>query len=407
MAKPVKRKIKAVKRNYWKEEEETLLRQWADKAQCYQWMHNRAREVYQRKNAWYTIPVIIISTITGTANFAQDRFSDKAKEYVVITIGTMSIIAGIITTIYQFLKISEINEGHRVALLSWGKFHRNIESELRRHPLDRTSASELIKMSKEEYNRLVEISPFIPKKVLNEFNKKFKKNKELTKPEIGNVLNTMDIFTMNKKERQLMVDELNDNIKINNKSIIKKEEKKNNQMDKFRNSFYSLNNRFPTKEETNKHMIFINEDEYNSNSEPDSENSIDLEKGKIEGLELKIGLPYPTAHLGDETIDSTEAESSEGGDSEEGGSVEAESSEGGGSEEGGSEGGGSVEVESSEGGGSEGGGSEGGGSEGGGSEGGGSEGGGSEGGGSEGGGSEVGSDDKGSLKSNISTEIML
>ena len=28
-------------------------------------------------NAWYTIPVIIISTITGTTNFAQDRFSDE------------------------------------------------------------------------------------------------------------------------------------------------------------------------------------------------------------------------------------------------------------------------------------------------------------------------------------------
>ena len=61
--------------------------------------------------------------------FAQERFSEEVREYVVITIGSLSI-AGIITTIYQFLKISEINEGHRVALLSWGKFHRNLESEL-------------------------------------------------------------------------------------------------------------------------------------------------------------------------------------------------------------------------------------------------------------------------------------
>ena len=26
------------KRDYWKEEEELLLRSWADKAQCYQWL---------------------------------------------------------------------------------------------------------------------------------------------------------------------------------------------------------------------------------------------------------------------------------------------------------------------------------------------------------------------------------
>ena len=281
------RKSKQVKRNYWKEEEEQMLKQWADKAQCYQWMHNRSRQIYQSKNAWYTIPVIIISTITGTANFAQERFSDEIKQYVVISIGTLSIIAGIITTIYQFLKISEINEGHRVALLSWGKFHRHIETELRRHPLDRTGASEMIKFSKEEYNRLVEISQFITKKVLKEFNKKFKKNKELTKPEIGNVINSMDIYKMNIDDRQKMIDELNENIISKNNAILKKEQKIETQIDKFKKSFYSLNHRNPTREEIDKHMKFLGED--NFNSDVDSDNSNDLEMGVVEDVNLEIG----------------------------------------------------------------------------------------------------------------------
>ena len=281
------RKSKQVKRDYWKEEEEQMLKQWADKAQCYQWMHNRSREIYQSKNAWYTIPVIIISTIAGTANFAQDRFADNIKEYVVISIGTLSIIAGIITTIYQFLKISEINEGHRTALLSWGKFHRNIDSELRRHPLDRSGASEMIKFSKEEYNRLVEISPYIPKKVLGEFNNKFKKNDSLTKPEIGNVINSMDIYEMDLEERQKMIDELNDTIISKNNALLKKEQKIETHIDKFKKSFYSLNNRNPTKDEIDKHMIFLNEDNYNS--EGDSDNSNDLENGPVEDINLEIG----------------------------------------------------------------------------------------------------------------------
>ena len=92
------------KRNYWKQEEEDLLKNWAEKAKCYHWIHNKSREIYQRKNAWFTIPVIIISTIVGTANFAQDRFNEEVRPYIVITIGSLSIIAGIITTIYQFLK---------------------------------------------------------------------------------------------------------------------------------------------------------------------------------------------------------------------------------------------------------------------------------------------------------------
>ena len=79
------------KRNYWKTEEENLLKHWADKAQCYQWMHSRSHNVYSRKNALFTIPVIIISTITGTANFAQDRFPDNIKAYVVMSLSLIHI----------------------------------------------------------------------------------------------------------------------------------------------------------------------------------------------------------------------------------------------------------------------------------------------------------------------------
>jgi len=228
-------KNKKQTRDYWKAEEEIIIQEWADKAQCYQWMHARCREIYQSKNAWYTIPVIIISTITGTANFAQDRFSDNVKEYVVMGIGSMSIIAGIITTIYQFLKISEYNEGHRVASISWGKFYNNLKTTALRHPLDRMSPTEAIKIYKEEYDRLIEVSPDILPKVLTKFNNQFKKNSELVKPEIGNKLHTTKIYEMDDKDRQKMIDTIN-NVKTNKKFV---------------NTFFNLNGRTPSEDELN------------------------------------------------------------------------------------------------------------------------------------------------------------
>ena len=200
------------KRNYWKEEEENIIKQWSDKALCYQWMHTRCREIFKKKNAWFTIPVIIISTITGTANFAQDRFSDDIRDYAVVGIGTLSIMAGIITTIYNFLQISELNEGHRVASLSWGKYHNNLKTELCRHPLDRIDSKLAIKMYGEEYDRLIEVSPEIIKKILTLFNKKFKKNEVLVKPDICNKLQTTNIYSITDEERINMIKELtNDN----------------------------------------------------------------------------------------------------------------------------------------------------------------------------------------------------
>lgn len=196
-------------REYWKVEEENIIKEWCDKALCYQWMHSRCREKYQKKNAWYTIPVIIISTITGTANFAQDRFSDEVQPYVVMAIGSLSIIAGIITTIYQFLQISELNEGYRAASISWNKLHNNLKTLISRHPLDRIEPTQALKLYKDEYDHLCEISPPIIKDVIKQFNSKFKKVDGLSTPEICSSLLPTTVYDLSDIERDMIKDKLN------------------------------------------------------------------------------------------------------------------------------------------------------------------------------------------------------
>ena len=67
----------------WHKEHENILIEWADKAMCYRWLHSKAHNLFSYKNAWFTIPVIVISTCTGTANFAQDRVHSDYRNYVV------------------------------------------------------------------------------------------------------------------------------------------------------------------------------------------------------------------------------------------------------------------------------------------------------------------------------------
>ena len=239
-------------RDYWKEEEEKIIKQWSDKALCYQWMHSRCREIYQKKNAWFTIPVIIISTITGTANFAQDRFSDDIKQYVVMGIGTLSIIAGIVTTIYQFLQISELNEGYRAAAISWNKFHNTLKILISRHPLDRIPPIHAIKLYKDEYEHLCEISPPIVKTVLKQFNSKFKKNLDLTKPEICSNLTSTSIFEITDNEREQIKNKAN-NINKNPKLM---------------ETFFNLNGRDASEDEI--HILQQNIDAEDSNNDNDN-----------------------------------------------------------------------------------------------------------------------------------------
>ena len=179
----------------WKEYHENILVDWADKAICYRWLHSKSCNKYTYLRNIYTIPVIILSTLTGTANFALERIPQEYQGYCQIGIGSLNILAGIITTISQFLKINELSEAHRVSCISWDKFYRNIRVELVKSPDDRINVAYLIKSCKDEYDRLMETSPDIDNTIINEFHKTFKTklNKEgsihtaiksLNKPEI-------------------------------------------------------------------------------------------------------------------------------------------------------------------------------------------------------------------------------
>ena len=181
----------------WSVEHERILAEWADKAMCYRWLHTKANGLYSSLNAWYTIPCIIISTLAGTANFAQTRVPQEYQAIFTMGVGAINIAGGIISTIQQFLKITQLNEAHRVSSISWDKFYRNIKIELTKHPNERIAVSHMLKMSKEEFDRLMETSPVIPDKIIASFKKSFSDSPEfaiISKPEICDVLISTDKF---------------------------------------------------------------------------------------------------------------------------------------------------------------------------------------------------------------------
>jgi hypothetical protein len=235
----------------WTPEHEGILIEWADKAMCYRWLHSKSYNLFARLNAWYTIPVIIISTITGTANFAQERVPVAYQNYFAMVVGTFSIAAGIITTIQQFLKITQLNEAHRVSSIAWDKFYRNIKIELAKHPMERMDVRQMIKMSKEEYDRLMETSPNIPEKIVGEFKVNFNKHstfERIVKPEICDILiptNDQRNPWYNEENRAKQASEAIKN-KISKQNKIKRLQTDQNKMvSDFINLFKSLNNREP------------------------------------------------------------------------------------------------------------------------------------------------------------------
>jgi hypothetical protein len=172
----------------WHPQQEKILKSWGEAAACYRYMHYQAYCSFKNLSMKFTIPLIIVSTITGTANFAQETFPPTVQPYVPSAIGGLNLITAIATTIMQFLKINELMEGHRVASVQYGKLSRTIRLELTLPLAERTqNGTIMIENMRAEYDRLIEQSPNVPKQMIDAFEREFPDDNAFFKPEIMHI----------------------------------------------------------------------------------------------------------------------------------------------------------------------------------------------------------------------------
>jgi hypothetical protein len=180
----------------WSFEIEELLSSWGEISMCYAYLHNFSQRKYKKKYHHLQIPIIILSTLTGTANFATDSYVPKDfQQGFSAGVGSFNIMCGILGTLLAFLKYAEIYEGHRISALAWSKLGRAIEIELSLHDKKRKPCRDFLKVCRAEYDNLLESSPNIDLDIIQMFNKKFKDDyPEVSKPIICNGLKSIKPF---------------------------------------------------------------------------------------------------------------------------------------------------------------------------------------------------------------------
>ena len=166
-----------------------------------------------------------------------------------MVVGGFNILAGIITTIQQFLKITQLNEAHRVSGIAWDKFYRNVKIELAKHPSERMHAMQMLKICKEEFDRLMETSPVIPDKIILAFKTAFKNSEafeRIIKPEICDVLVSTDSYRnpwFNEENRDKRLAEVMRGQTLKENQLRRIKEMNLNMVRDFKRIFFNLNNR--------------------------------------------------------------------------------------------------------------------------------------------------------------------
>ena len=170
----------------WQTEEETLLAGIGDRCNGYQWLHAQSQTHFENVNFGLTIPSIILSAITGSVTIGLTSLFPIEYQTVATTVlGSLTIGAGVLTTINQYIKSPSLAEGHRAAALSYGKLYRTILTELSLRREQRQAPAEFLKMVCAKQDRLQEMSPTISPRIIAAFKATVAGNTLLERPEIA------------------------------------------------------------------------------------------------------------------------------------------------------------------------------------------------------------------------------
>jgi hypothetical protein len=176
----------------WSDQDEYLLALWSDRSLCYKLMNERGSRKFNKEHLWFSIPVIILSTLCGSANLAvQSYVPQHSQQLASMVIGVVSLCAGILTTLQNFFASAQKSESHRNSAVSWGKLHRQIYTELSLERDKRKPVKDFVRQCKNEYDRILDQSPVIPTPILRRFVQDIKEHPTMMIPEeCGNLLHT-------------------------------------------------------------------------------------------------------------------------------------------------------------------------------------------------------------------------
>jgi hypothetical protein len=180
----------------WTERLEEYFASSAEKAHCLSVLHKQSEALYSGRKTFIELPVIVGSAVIGFLNAGSTTMFQDPK-IASIALGVGSLVVSVLQTINTYFSWAKRAEGHRIASIQYSRLYRFLSIEMSLPRSERLPPSELLKQTKDTYDRLQEISPLLPVRVLREFRAKYDKETEISKPEEANGLERVLVYQEN------------------------------------------------------------------------------------------------------------------------------------------------------------------------------------------------------------------
>lgn len=168
-----------------------------EKAHCLSWCHKRAEELYSYRRTFIDMPVIVLSAVTGFISVGTATMFPGQETNASIALGVCSLFVSVLNTTGAYFGWSRRAEGHRISSIHYSKLYRHLVVELSLPREERTPPTTLLKQTREQYDRLQEISPLLPPGVVQIFKTRFEDKpqyKNIQRPEELNGLEHIQVY---------------------------------------------------------------------------------------------------------------------------------------------------------------------------------------------------------------------
>lgn len=173
----------------------------AEQCLCYSVLHRESEVLFSKYNTYIVLPVIILSTVSGTLSASSSAIFGAQSNAASLGIGALSICVGILNTVGSYFGWNSRSVQHKVSGITYGKLHRFLMIELSLPRSSRMTAKDLLKTLREQLDRLYEIAPPIHETIVANFKKKHSQT-QISKPDICNGLDSVQIFEENEETTQ-------------------------------------------------------------------------------------------------------------------------------------------------------------------------------------------------------------
>jgi len=179
----------------WNGQLETILSQEGERALCFGWLHDKAQKKYSDLNTYITLPTITMSTLAGSAAIGSSSIFADIPDIANYVIGGISLSVALLNTVSSFFGWAKRSEAHRLSAIAYSKVHRFMMIELALPRTERMAAKDMLKVCRDQLDRLQETAPQIPDDVIHMFQIKFSDTTpEVSKPGITNGLDPIQVY---------------------------------------------------------------------------------------------------------------------------------------------------------------------------------------------------------------------